>query len=481
MPLRTISSIKIDQPRIYYSDFQTEAGIPTDPYVIVRTGVEEFDFPAQKGDQTYRWTGKGGVPVSGLLSKLAYSLQLKDGNLLISTNIREDSRLLYRRNIRERAELVYPMLQFDEDPYIVVLNGRLMWILDAYTSTDRIPYSQLQGYQGRRVNYIRNSVKVMIDAYDGSMVAYAADEKDPILQAYTRIFPGLIHPSKEIPQELRAHFRYAEDMLDLQAHVLATYHVKRPETFLTNEDVWEIPKEVGRTGELTPMLPYYVQIRLPDEERDAFMLILPFTPRGKPNMIGWMAAHCDPDRYGELVLYRFPENTQTPGPSQMEALFNQDREIADINRQFNNERSEIVLGNLLVIPIGSSILYVKPMFLQSRTNKPIPELKKVILGLQDQVIVADTYVDALKRLFGPEVLNSTSIKAPAAPAQALEALQRPVVEVSASQAKMPSPEVAEALRLLDQADAALRQGDFAKFGELQKQAREKLRKLTQPQ
>jgi uncharacterized membrane protein (UPF0182 family) len=461
-PPRGPAGLEVKQPRIYFSD---SSGRGHSDYAIVNTKVDEFDYPSQREDQSYRWTGGRGVPVGGLLAKAVYSLSFGDGNLLVSPNLTDKSRMLYRRNVRERAELVYPMLAFDTDPYVVLFQGRMLWLMNGYTTSDRLPYSALvQGPLGR-VNYVRNAVKVVVDAYSGQMNAYALDEQDPILRAYRRIFPGLIRDRAEAPKGLDQHFRYGEDLFKYQASVLTQYHVTNEQAFLNNEDAWDLPKERGRTGQAELMLPYYVQMRLPGDARDAFMLILPFTPRQKDNMIGWMAAHCDPENFGEVVLYKFPKDSQTPGPIQMEAIFDQDREIADINRQLNNEQSEIVRGNLLVIPIGSSVMYVKPLFLQSRT-RPIPELKKVAIGLQERVVVADTYEQALAKLFPsgavapPREIGEERVR---------EAPDRQPIELNAVRA---------VLRLMDQAEAALRQGDLARYGELQRQAREQLRQLA---
>lgn len=459
-PPKSPDDLPVTQPRIYFSDY-SEPGFRD--YAIVNTKVDEFDFPSSREDQSYRWTGGRGVPIGGPLAKLAYSAVFGDSLLLVSPNLTPGSRLLYRRNIRDRASRVYPMLRFDSDPYVVLYQGRLVWIMDGYATTDRIPYSALVSLGDGSLNYVRNVVKVVVDAYSGQMNAYAMDESEPILKAYRRIFPTLVKPRSEAPAGLDRHLRYGEDMFKYQAAVLTQYHVTNPQAFLNNEDAWDLPNERGRSGGTEPMLPYYVQMRLPDEKRDAFMLILPFTPRQKDNMIGWMAAHCDPEQYGELVLYKFPKDNQTPGPLQMEAIFDQDREIADINRQLNNDQSEIVRGNLLVIPIGSSVMYVKPLFLQSRT-RAIPELKKVALGLEGRVVVGDSYEEALGKLFAGR--PSTAVPS------------EPVKETPPSTVgTVPVDGLRDALQLLDQADAALRAGEFAKYGELQKQLRERLRNM----
>ncbi|HVL38610.1 MAG TPA: UPF0182 family protein, partial [Fimbriimonadaceae bacterium] len=479
VPPKVSKGIQIEQPRIYFSDFRDPFRGITSEYALVNTGIPEFDYPAATADRQHRWTGTRGIPVSGMLARLAASAVLTDGNLLISGNIQRGTKLLIRRNVIERASLVFPFLKFDNDPYIVVFGGRLTWILDAYSATERIPYSERIGTT-ERLNYIRNSVKVTIDAYDGTMNAYAVLPDEPLLKAYRRIFPRLIKDGSQVPQGLRAHFRYPEDMFKLQAMQLTQYHVTHPVSFLNNEDAWELPTERLSSGATGPMEPYFVQIGLPETaptngDADEFLLILPFTPRNKQNLSGWLAARCDPENYGQLLLFRYPKDRVMAGPAQMEARFNQDKYIADINRQFTNEQSEIVPGNLLVVPIGQSILYVKPLFLKSRSSgiQPIPELKKVVLALNTRVVVGDTYEEALARLFDAR-----------APAPDRRATGTPE-QGPAPGAQEPRPGAAVdrealrgALRLLDEAEQALRQGDFGRYGDLQRQARERLRELA---
>ena len=468
LPPAASQGFKVDQPRIYFSDY-APGSEEREGYLLLKSDVEEFDYPAQT-DQKTRWEGKRGVPVGSYFNKLLYSYHFGDGNLLVSPNIKPGTQILYRRDIKDRAAAIYPFLRFDVDPYITLVDGKLSWILDAYTTTDRIPYSAVTVGPLGKLNYLRNSVKIVTNAYDGEMTAYAADATDPILKMIQKAFPGLIKPEGDLPESLRAHIRYGEDFFLHQAAAMTQYHVTDPVTFLNNEDAWEIPTEIGREGQTELIKPYYVQIRLPGESRDAFMLILPFTPRGKANMIGWMAAHCDPEQYGQVLLYKFPKDAQTQGPNQMESTFNSDPTVADLNRQLNNDQSRIVPGNMLVIPIGSSILYVKPLFLQARSTgiQPIPELKKVVLGLQNRVVVADTYAEAIEKLFGQRA---------AAPATTETGPPTTVPSTPPSKGELPMTELRAIGKMLDEADAALRQGDFAKYGELQRQARQRLKAL----
>lgn len=486
VPPRSVDDLPIDQPRIYFSTF----GLNTDAargYIVVDTALDEFDFPAEP-EANYRWTGERGVPVGGQLARTAFALAFSDLRLITNNAITRDSRLISRRDVRERASLIYPMLRFDQDPYKVLLDGRVHTFIDAYTTSNRVPYSQRMFYQGSPINYMRNSVKVVVDGYSGEMTAYAIEPDCPVLQTVNNIFPGKIRPIEEASQSIQNHFRYGEDMFQMQAEVLTRYHVSTPNVFLTEEDAWQIPVERGRADTGQQMIPYFVQMRLPEELDENFMLILPFTPRTRDNMIGWMAAHCDPERYGEVILYRFPRESTTRGPNQIEASMNQNAEVADIQRQFDNPQSRVRPGNLLVIPIGNSILYVKPLFLESRSPgvRPIPELRKVILSTQDRVVVADTYEAALARMFGRDVIERVFDEIPeleesavldgAAPADPGTTTEAPAVVTPP--ATIAVGDLDRAVQLLDQADEALRNGEWARYGELQAQAREILRRLA---
>jgi uncharacterized membrane protein (UPF0182 family) len=448
--------LKLDEPRIYFSDFRDGYGLPTSDYAVVKTKVPEFDFPSESGSPSHVWSGDGGVKMTPL-ARAAYAARFADGNLLVSGNVTAESRLLMRRGVIERAEAVYPWLRFDADPYIVVGNGRLVWILDGYTTTEMIPYSQRSAGQNG-LNYIRNSVKITVDAYKGTIEAFAFEEDEPILKTWMKIYPKVVKSRKEFPTDLESHIRYPEDMLKLQANILAEYHVTDPVAFLNNADAWQPAFERGISGAREPIRPYYVQIGLPGELKASFRQILPFTPLGKTNMSGWLSAECDPDSYGQLVLFRYRKGAQAVGPEQMEAIFNQDKIIADINRQFENEQSQIVVGNLLVIPIGRSVMYVEPLFLRSRTVQAIPELKKVILAFKGKVVVGDSYAEALEKLTG----ETKEERNPAVPVPNAKS----------------NPEAKAALGTLDQASAALRDGEFARYGELLKKLRSQLEALT---
>ncbi len=447
-------TFSLQEQRTYFGHYPLGT-LERDGYVLLKTKLAEFDYPAEP-EATHNWTGDRGISISGSMAKFVFSTLFGEINFYTTKDITSDTRLVYHRDITDRASKVYPFLSFDSDPYVALIGGRVIWILDAYTVSGMVPYSDLTN----GVNYIRNSVKITIDSYTGDMTAYAVDENEPVLKTWMKVFPGLVRPSTEVPPDVRSHFRYAEGLFAAQSEMMAQYHVTEPVKFLSNEDAWQVSTE---NSQKEPVEPYYVQMRIPGEDKDGFMLIQPFSPRTKNNMIGWMAAHCDPDEYGRVIIFKFPRDTQTQGPFQMESKFNQDPVVADINRQFNNDQSSIVPGNLLVIPLGSSVLYVKPLFLESR-SRPIPELRKVVLGLQNRVVVADTYEEALAKLFG----GQPTVTKPATQTQSAPPTTTGV-DIAA---------LKEIARLFNEAEAAQRAGDWAKYGELQKQARQKLRDLA---
>lgn len=332
--------LALKEPRIYYSDFRDVNNVPIDEYALVDSNQAEFDYPAQDKQQTNRWTGKGGIEVGGFFRRLALSVVLGDGNLLVSSNITGSSRLLMHRGVLDRCQRLYRFLKFDSDPYLVILDGSAYWLVDGYTTTDQIPYSDISGEGDNSLNYIRNSAKVVVNAYSGETRAYAIDPGDPILKAYRAIYPGLIRDLSDLPRGFREHFRYPEDMFRLQAGQLTQYHVLDPVAFLNNNDAWEMPQEKGLGGSRSPLAPYYVLMTLPGESADEFVLMLPFTPRGKPNMSGWLAAHCDPDRYGQLVLYNFAKGANVAGAEQMETTFGSDQKVNTARLQLQGGRDE---------------------------------------------------------------------------------------------------------------------------------------------
>jgi uncharacterized membrane protein (UPF0182 family) len=392
----------IHEPRIYY-------GEETNTYVIVKGSAPEFDYPNGK-DNVYRtYEGAGGVPVGGIARRLLFAWYFEDVNILISRYITSDSHIMFRRTVQERVRTIAPFLQLDHDPYIVISDGRLFWVQDAYTTSDYFPYAQ--PLSDRQLNYIRNSIKVVIDAYNGTVNFYLADPSDPIAATYRRIFPGLIKPFEAMGQKLQRHIRYPEDMFLIQARMYRTYHMDSPEVFYNREDLWQFPRQPD--GENATMVPYYIILRLPGEPQAEFFLMLPMVPSRRHNMIAWLAARCDPPNYGKLVVYEFPKDKLIFGPFQIEARINQDTDISRQLSLWNQLGSRVIRGHLIVIPVEKSILYVSPLYLRAATGQ-LPELKRVIAAYGDRVVMEETLVQALAALFRRP---STITPAPGVPAQ----------------------------------------------------------------
>ena len=386
-------SLPITQPAIYYGEL-------TNDYALAASNTHEFDYPQGSTDVFTSYSGGHGVPMNAT-NRALWSLRLGDFNLLVSGQITDRTQLLYLRNIRDRVSELAPFLSFDGDPYIAVVNGRLYWIIDAYTTGTTYPYSQTESFQSNDINYIRNSVKVVVDAYDGTTTFYVIDQKDPLTKAYEATFPSLFRPIGDMPPALQAHLRVPVDMFDTQVQVYATYHITDPKVFFSREDVWDIPTAQSTPSSTpTPVEPYYVLFRLPGQQNAEFLLIMPFTPRGKNNMVSWMAARMDGSHYGEYVSYVLPKDKAIFGPQQVANRINQDPVISQDFTLFHSTGSQVLQGNLLVVPIGNSFLYFEPIYLSANTSSTLPELKKVILVDQQQVAYADTLDQAIQQLVG---------------------------------------------------------------------------------
>jgi uncharacterized protein len=396
--------LKVTQPAIYFGEL-------TDNYVFAPSNVREFDFPQGNQDVFTNYTGTHGVPMTAT-NRALWALRLGDFNLLVSPQITDKSELLYRRTILDRASELAPFLTFDQDPYVVVVDGRVYWILDAYTTGSTYPYSQTSSFQstlpnggqsqvGFDVNYVRNSVKVVIDAYQGTADFYVIDSKDPIIKAYQATFPSLFKPIDAMPAGLQAHLRVPVDLFNVQVEIYATYHITDPKVFFTREDVWAIPTAQNAPGLVaTPVQPYYVLFRLPGEANPEFLLIMPFTPRGKNNMVSWVAARNDGSNYGEYVSYVLPKDKVIFGPQQVANRINENTDISRDFTLFHQAGSQVQQGNLLVVPIGNSFLYFEPIYLRANQVSSLPELKKVILADQTRVVYTDTLQQAINQLVG---------------------------------------------------------------------------------
>ncbi|MEE1551515.1 MAG: UPF0182 family protein, partial [Nitrospinaceae bacterium] len=354
--------LKVDQPEIYFGELSND-------HVFVNTGTKEFDFPEGEKNVYKNYEGSGGFPVDSFLRKALLAARFKTLKILFSEDINNDSRVLMYRNISERVQKVIPFLRLDSDPYLVVSEGRLQWMYDAYTVSDQFPYSQVIPQFG---NYVRNSVKVVVDAYEGSMNFYIADPNDPVILTWRNVFPELLKDLEEMPEDLRSHIRYPSDLFTIQTFIYATYHMKSPQVFYNKEDQWEIPEIDNRM-----MQPYYTIMKLPNKEKEEYILMLPFTPRGKSNLSAWMVARSDGENYGNLISYAFPKQKLIYGPNQMVARINQDAEISRQISLWDQRGSKVIQGTLLVIPIEESLIYVRPLYLRADAGK-IPELKRVI-------------------------------------------------------------------------------------------------------
>jgi uncharacterized protein len=397
IPPQGATDLQILRPQIYYGEVGNE-------YVVVKTGAKEFDYPKGDANVFTTYEGSGGVGIGSILRQAAFSARFGTVKLLLSNYFTADSRIMYRRTISERVQAIAPFLQYDGDPYIVVrADGSLVWMWDAYTTTSRFPYSQPRS---SGVNYIRNSVKVVIDAYNGGVTFYQFDPSDALCSTWAEVYPGLFKPASELPVDLRDHLRYPEDLYTMQAQVLATYHMLEPQVFYNKEDVWQIPKQLTGKDE-TPVAPYYVIMGLPGEPSEEFLLLQPFAPLDKKNMVAWMAARMDGDKYGQLVIYTFSKDKLVFGSEQVEARISNDPVISGQLTLWDQAGSSVIRGNLFVIPIEDSILYVEPLYLQA-SQSPIPELTRVIVSYEDRVSMQPTLAEALDDIFSGGGTTTTS-------------------------------------------------------------------------
>ena len=398
MPVQsTIAGLNVTRPEIYFGEL-------TDTDVYVKTRQQEFNYPQGQTNNLTSYEGDGGIVLGGFLRRLVLALDRGDlAKLPFSDDVTPQSRLLMRRNVRDRVNALAPFLTYDQDPYIVVgEDGRLSWVMDAFTTSDQYPYSSHYRMGEDTINYLRNSVKVVIDAYDGSTTFYVFDKEDPIIDAYRRIFPSLFKDAAEMPPGLRKHMRYPELLLKLQGEVYGLYHMTNPDVFYNREDLWTVATEVsssegGQTAQ--PMQPNFVLMKLPDETDMEFVEILPFTPANRNNLIGWIGGRSDGAHYGTSVVYNFPKNKLVDGPLQIEARIDQNAELSGQLTLWNQQGSHVRRGTLLVIPTGRALLYAEPIYLQAERS-PMPELRLVVLALQDRLAYGSTFEAALASLFG---------------------------------------------------------------------------------
>jgi hypothetical protein len=402
-PVSSYPELKLEQPRIYF-------GEETLNHVYVKTRLQEFDFP--KGDTNAKntYAGKAGVRIDSFLKKLAVAIQFDGLRLFTTQELTPESRILFKRDISQRVRTIAPFITFDSDLYHVIANGKIYFVWDGYTTATTYPYSQPSI---NKINYIRNSVKVVVDAYEGTVDFYVADKTDPVIQAYARAFPSLFKPFEEMPQSLRAHMRYPEDLLTIQGQIYAIYHMADPGVFYNREDAWEVSRVAVRAEESQPISPYYLISKLPDSDREEFVLTLPFAPystdKSSPrnNMVSMIMARCDGDKYGKLMLFKFPKDRQVYGPLQIGIRINQDETISKDLTLWNQQGSQVRLGNLLAVPLsGYRLMYVQPIYIQAAVGK-MPELRRVAVVFGDQLAYGASFEEALGKFF-PQLAGSAS-------------------------------------------------------------------------
>ena len=468
-----LPELRITQPRIYYGEIGTD-------YTLVDTKQREFDFPGKGGDVYTRYRGKGGIQVSSFVRRLALTWHFRTLKFFTSSDITAKSRIILRNNIVDRLAKAAPFLRQDSDPYMVVANGRLWWVVDCYTTTGLYPYSESQG----GYNYIRNSVKAVIDAYNGTIALYVFDPADPILRTYEHSFPGIFRPMSQIPAELIKHIRYPEGYFNAQSNIWATYHVDKPETFYNKGNQWQIPNNVSLSGN-APMPAFYVVLELPGETQAEFTLILPYVPNGRPNMIAWLGARSDVPNYGKALTIQFSQGSTVYGPAQAEAAINQDPTVSAQKTLWNQAGSRVILGNLLVEPIEDSLLYVQPLYLQAESTK-LPQLKQVVVfyrsatgsvgGVQGQYVsMKPTLGEALTDIFGTAAGAGTPTPSPSG-----GGTPTPTPSGTAAPGNVRAL-IQQANQQFNAAQDALKAGDFAEYGRLVKQLQATLQQLARTQ
>jgi uncharacterized membrane protein (UPF0182 family) len=449
---------KITRPEIYYGELGND-------YAFVRTRSQELDYPS--GDQNVytRYQGRGGIPVNSFLTKLAFTARFGELKVLLSDDFTAESRVMIYRDIGARVRQAAPFLRFDKDPYLVVTgDGRLVWMVDGYTATDRYPYSQpVRGF-----NYIRNSVKATVDAYHGTVTYYIADPTDPIVRTYARAFPGLLKPLADLPADLQPHVRYPEDLFAVQARMYAVYHMQDPQVFYNKEDLWTIPR-LPQDGREREMDPYFTIMRLPGEAKEEFVLLEAFNPSGRDNMIAVMAARADAPNYGRLIAYTFPKQKLVYGPRNIDARINQDPVISQQVSLWNQQGSRVLRGSLFAIPIDQSLIYIQPLYLAAEQGGALPELRRVVVAYGNQIAMEPSLELALQRIFGGRMRGDEAAARPAAPGAASVAAPDGMLAGLAQRA----------WEAWQKAQEALQRSDWSAYGQEQKRLEEALRQLKE--
>jgi uncharacterized membrane protein (UPF0182 family) len=434
--------LSAEQPAIYF-------GEKTLGYRIVATKMKEFDYPKGSENVYMSYQGKGGILLDSFWKRILFAWNLSDVNILLTSYLGPESRIQIWRRVQERVGKIAPFLQLDSDPYLVLSEGKLYWVQDAYTTSDHFPYSKPYSITfGARLNYIRNSVKVIVDIYDGSVRFYVMDPNDPVLGVYRKAFPGVFREFSELSQDLKSHLRYPEDLFTIQADMYRTYHMADPKVFYNREDLWAFSQE-KYAGNTARMIPYYILMRLPGGKELMYLLMTPFTPQGRDNMVAWMAAKCDFPDYGKILFYQLPKERLILGPMQIEAMIDQNTLISEQLSLWDQKGSRVIRGNLIIIPIDNAFLYVEPVYLTAEGTN-IPQLKRIIVVSGNKVVMETTLDRALQAVFGTVQPVAEKVSAPSL-----------------------SEGMNEARRELEKAEKAIQNGDWEGFGK----AMEELKKL----
>ncbi|MDO5562543.1 MAG: UPF0182 family protein [Synergistaceae bacterium] len=454
LPSQSTVDIKLDRPEIYY-------GTMPDSYVLVNTAVKEFDYPMGASNMRSTYGGSGGVKIDSMWRRLLFAFRFRDTEILFTGSLKPESRIMFYRNVRAAFKEVAPFLIYDGDTYPVIFDGRIIWVQDAFTWSSRYPYSKpvatadrtLAQFNG--VNYLRNSVKATVDAYDGRMKFYVVNDKDPLVMTWKKIFPGLFNSGGEMSPELWKHMRYPEEFFEIQSDVFRTYHMTDTNTYYNREDVWEITP----AGYERRIRPNYVTMKLWGGKKAEFAIIVPYMPLGRNNLIGWMAGRCDPGNYGQLLVYQFPKQKLIYGPTQIEALIDQNPEISAQLSLWSQRGSDVIRGDLLVVPVGKSLIYVQPLYLKAEKGE-LPELKRIIVSTGGRVAWAETFGEAIERLVGQKVVTGIGTKTIVSGGSQGEippagtALSDPDIKSLANMAQ----------KLYHSAMEAQRNGDWARYG-----------------
>jgi uncharacterized membrane protein (UPF0182 family) len=455
IPPENSTDIKLDNPRIYF-------GEKTNDYAVVNTDTNEFDYPKGGDNQVNKYSGNAGIKMN-LLNRVLFAINERNINFLLSRDINSDSKILINRNITERVQKIAPFLTYDEDPYMVISDGKLYWIIDAYTTSDRYPYSQ----PVNNINYIRNSVKVVISAVDGDTDFYIVDKNDPIATSYEKIFPKLFKDVNTLSEDLRNHFRYPEGLFNIQCSVLGKYHMTDPGVFYNGEDLWQVSQDQVKVGEEQKTNESsYVVMRLPDSKQEEMVLLEYFNMRNKDNMVALYGARMDKDNYGKMVLYKFPPQKTIYSPNMFKQKINQDPTISKEISLWNKEGSEIIYGDTMIVPINNSLLYIEPIYLRATGKNSIPEMKRIVVGFGDKLILAESIDSALEQIFNYTDGNVTAPNTPTTP------------NTPSNVDGNVKEKIKGAKEIFDKALEAQKNGDWAKYGDYIKELQELLNELN---